>query len=53
VQGDSVGAASQTLAGAGFQLSGVTGDPIATVTGTSPASGAMVLFGSAVQIITG
>ena len=53
VGGQSVGAASQTLSGDGFQLSGVTGDPIATVTGTFPASGAVVRFGSAVQIVTG
>jgi hypothetical protein len=30
----------------------VTGNPIATVTGTSPSSGSVVRFGSAVQIIT-
>ena len=30
------GAASQTLSDDGFQVSGVTGNPIATVTGTSP-----------------
>ncbi len=53
VSGQSVGAASQTLIGDGFEVSGVTGNPIATVTGTSPSSGAVVRFGSAVQIITG
>ena len=53
VSGQSVGAASQTLSDDGFQVSGVTGNPIATVTGTSPSSGAVVRFGSAVQIITG
>ncbi len=52
-RGESVGAASQTLSADAFQLSGVTGNPIATVTGTFPASGAVVRFGSAVQIITG
>ena len=53
VRGESVGAASQTLSNDGFQVSGVTGNPIATVTGTAPSSGAVVRFGSAVQIITG
>jgi serine/threonine-protein kinase len=52
VGGESVGAASQTLTGAGLQVSGVTGNPIATVTGTSPSSGSVVRFGSAVQIST-
>jgi serine/threonine-protein kinase len=53
VSGQSVGAASQALTGDGFQVSGVTGNPIATVTGTSPSSGEVIRFGSAVQIITG
>jgi serine/threonine-protein kinase len=53
VSGESVGAASQTLTADGFQVSGVTGNPIATVTGTSPYGGAVVVFGAAVQIITG
>jgi serine/threonine-protein kinase len=53
VGGQSVGAASQTLAADGFQVSGVTGNPIATVTGTYPSSGAVIHFGAAVQIITG
>jgi serine/threonine-protein kinase len=53
VAGQSVGAASQILGSDGFQVSGVTGNPIATVTGTSPLGGALVRFGSAVQIITG
>ena len=53
VAGGSVGAASQTLSGQGFQISGVTGNPIATVTGTSPPAGSMVLYGSPVQILTG
>ncbi len=53
VSGQSVGAASQILGNDGFQVSGVTGNPIATVTGTAPSSGAVVRFGSAVQIITG
>jgi serine/threonine-protein kinase len=49
----SVGTASQTLSAAGFQVSGVTGNPIATVVGTSPGVGSMAIYGSAVQIITG
>jgi serine/threonine-protein kinase len=52
VAGDSVGAASQALSAAGFQISGVTGNPIATVTSTSPAGGTLAHFASAVQIIT-
>jgi serine/threonine-protein kinase len=52
VTGESVGAASQTLAAAGFQVSGVTGNPIATVTSTAPAGGSLAHFGAAVQIIT-
>ncbi len=53
VSGQSVGAASQLLSADGFAVSGVTGNPIATVTGTAPGGGALVRFGSAVQIITG
>ncbi len=49
---ESVGAASQQLENDGFQVSGVTGNPIATVTGTSPAAGTYAHIGSAVQIIT-
>jgi serine/threonine-protein kinase len=52
VAGDSVGAASQALAASGFQISGVTGNPIATVTSTSPGGGTLAHYGSAVQIIT-
>ena len=52
VSGQSVGAASQILTDDGFQVSGVTGNPIATVIGTAPESGAVIPFGSAVQIIT-
>jgi serine/threonine-protein kinase len=52
VTGESVGAASQALAAAGFQVSGVTGNPIATVTSTAPAGGTLAHFGTAVQIIT-
>jgi serine/threonine-protein kinase len=49
---DSVGAASQALASFGFQVSGVTGNPINAVIGTSPPSGTLARYGSAVQIIT-
>jgi serine/threonine-protein kinase len=52
VEDDSVGAASQALSAAGFEVSGVTGNPIATVTGTSPGGGVMADYGSSVQIIT-
>jgi serine/threonine-protein kinase len=52
VAGDSVGAASQALAAAGFQISGVTGNPIATVTSTAPGAGTLAHYGSAVQIVT-
>jgi eukaryotic-like serine/threonine-protein kinase len=49
---ESVGAASQQLENDGFQVSGVTGNPISTVTGTSPGAGILAHIGSAVQIIT-
>jgi serine/threonine-protein kinase len=50
--GESVGAASQALAADGFQVSGVTGNPIATVTSTAPPGGTLAHFGASVQIIT-
>lgn len=52
VTNDSVGAATQTLQNAGFTVSGVTGNPLGTVTRTSPAAGSVVHYGSAVQIFT-
>jgi serine/threonine-protein kinase len=52
VAGESVGAASQALAADGFQVSGVTGNPIATVTSTAPSGGTLAHFGTSVQIIT-
>jgi serine/threonine-protein kinase len=52
VAGESVGAASQALVADGFQVSGVTGNPIATVTATAPAGGTLAHFGAAVQIVT-
>jgi beta-lactam-binding protein with PASTA domain len=52
VAGQSVGAATQALQAAGFSVSGVTGNPLGTVSRTSPAAGAEVLYGSSVQIFT-
>jgi serine/threonine protein kinase/beta-lactam-binding protein with PASTA domain len=51
--GESVGAASQNLQASGFTVSGVTGNPLGTVTGTSPPAGTMAHYGASVQIITG
>jgi serine/threonine-protein kinase len=53
VQGLSVGAASLRLSNLGFQVSGVSGNPIATVSGSSPAAGVTVHYGASVQLITG
>lgn len=53
VDGTSVGAASQAIAGAGLTVSGVNGNPLSTVVGSSPAQGTMVRVGSAVQLTTG
>ncbi len=52
VRGQPVGAASAALKGAGFMVSGVTGDPTKNVTHTSPAAGAQVLRGSSVTLFT-
>jgi serine/threonine-protein kinase len=52
VAGDSVGAASQSLSALGFQISGVTGNPIATVTSTAPVAGTLAHFGAPIQIVT-
>ncbi len=52
VRGTSVTAASQAIAAAGLAVSGVNGNPTATVTGTSPAAGAMVHRGASVEIDT-
>jgi serine/threonine-protein kinase len=52
VAGDSVGAASQALGALGFAISGVTGNPIATVTSTSPGAGNLAHYGAAIQIVT-
>jgi eukaryotic-like serine/threonine-protein kinase len=50
---DSVGMATAALEAAGFSASGVTGNPTATVTGTSPQAGSLLVIHSSVQIITG
>ena len=44
--------ADQTLTQAGFNVTGITGNPNKQVTSTSPAAGTMVPRGSNVQIIT-
>jgi serine/threonine-protein kinase len=53
VSGDSVGYATQVLANRGFSVTGVAGNPISTVTGTSPAAGTLLHRGAGVQIVTG
>ncbi|MBO0729032.1 MAG: PASTA domain-containing protein, partial [Acidimicrobiaceae bacterium] len=52
VRTDTVSGAASALANAGFAVSGVTGNPTATVTGTSPPAGALVHRGASVQILT-
>lgn len=52
VVGMSVVSADATLSNLGFVVSGVTGDPRATVKATSPAVGTEALYGSPVQLIT-
>lgn len=51
--GDSVGAAVQALAADGLGVAGTNGNPINSVTATSPASGTQVLYGSSVTLVTG
>ena len=53
VRGQSVAQASQILAQAGFNVTGVTGNPNKPVSGTSPPANTMAHRGSNVQIITG
>ncbi|HLI24391.1 MAG TPA: PASTA domain-containing protein, partial [Acidimicrobiales bacterium] len=53
VTGQSVAAATQTLTADGFSVSGVSGNPTATVTGTNPAIGTVLQKGSSIQLITG
>jgi beta-lactam-binding protein with PASTA domain len=50
--GDSVGSATETLDNAGFNVTGVDGSPIGTVSGTNPAAGQQVLYGSSIVIVT-
>ena len=50
---DSVSEAAAALEAAGFSVSGVTGNPTAVVTGTSPPAGTLLVIHSSVQIITG
>ena len=52
VKDDSVGAASQALSAAGFNVAGVQGNPVNTVKGTDPPAGSQVLYGSSVTIVT-
>jgi eukaryotic-like serine/threonine-protein kinase len=49
---DSVSQATQALEAAGFSVTGVTGNPTATVTGTYPPEGTLLVIHSSVQIIT-
>ncbi len=53
VAGDSVGSAVQALAADGLGVGGTNGNPINSVTATSPASGTEVLYGSSVTLVTG
>jgi serine/threonine-protein kinase len=53
VAGDSVSQAAAALEATGFSVSGVTGNPTATVTGSSPQAGTLLVIHSSVQIITG
>nr|MDQ2729712.1 PASTA domain-containing protein [Actinomycetota bacterium] len=52
VGGTTVAAASAALSGAGFSVSGVTGNPTAPASGTTPAAGTRAHRGAAVQILT-
>ncbi|MCU4186524.1 PASTA domain-containing protein [Acidiferrimicrobium sp. IK] len=53
VQGASVAAAAEQLAAAGLSVTGVSGNPTAAVSGTSPAAGTVVHRGAQVTIVTG
>ncbi|MGI8752051.1 MAG: protein kinase domain-containing protein [Acidimicrobiales bacterium] len=52
VGGSTVAAASAALSAAGFSVTGVSGNPTAPVSGTSPSAGSRAHRGSAVQIAT-
>jgi beta-lactam-binding protein with PASTA domain/tRNA A-37 threonylcarbamoyl transferase component Bud32 len=47
---DSVGAASEALSADGFDVTGVVGNPLGTVTGTVPAAGTQAIYGSEIEI---
>jgi eukaryotic-like serine/threonine-protein kinase len=51
VQGESVQQATAALQAAGLTASGVSGNPVGTVTGTQPSIGSTVDTGSSVQLI--
>lgn len=53
VANDSVGSATETLDADGFDVTGVDGSPIGTVTSTNPPAGRQVLYGSSIVIVTG
>jgi len=52
IVGKSVAEASSILTGLGLTVSGVTGNPTRTVTGSTPAVGTQVKSGSAVALVT-
>lgn len=52
IVGKSVADASSVLTGLGLTVSGVTGNPLRTVTGSTPAVGTQVKAGSAVALVT-
>jgi beta-lactam-binding protein with PASTA domain/tRNA A-37 threonylcarbamoyl transferase component Bud32 len=51
--GYTVAEADQTLGDDGFNVTGVTGNPGGQVSGTDPAAGQSILYGSSIQILTG
>ena len=53
IVGESVSVATSQLEALGLGVSGVTGNPAANVTGTTPGVGQAVRFGSYVQLVTG
>jgi serine/threonine-protein kinase len=53
VRGDSVAAATADLGAQGLDVSGVSGNPTAAVTGTQPAAGTTVVLGTNVVLVTG
>jgi serine/threonine-protein kinase len=53
VTGDSISGATHVLTNNGFQVTGVIGNPTATVTGTRPSEGTLLHRGAAIQLVTG